>query len=163
MSKIFLSSSLLVLIYGCAVVPDHIAAKEIKFSDVQEATSNSVQALLDSGVLKKRDGSKPFVMVGDIENRILPQINTSIILQDIRLRIISSGQAVTMPLAEKKKSAPKKSEKNNILPTFDFLLSGEIVKEKIKGYEKECCSVNLKLTDLKTKLVIWEADEKLIK
>lgn len=161
------------LFSGCAVVQNvptqqPMALEDIKFSDLQMAASKSINKLLTADVLSEKENSKPFVMVGKIDGKLIPHIKTDIISQDIRLNILMSDKAITMPeSAQEEKSDKAKEAKNQIhdaLPTFNYYLSGEVKKEKWPNPEsdQECYSLHFKLKDLKTKLVIWEEDVKLL-
>jgi len=163
------------LIYGCSVVNRNVIVQEpmtvneISFSDLQSAARKSVDVLLAADVIKEKERSKPFVMVGKMDNKFIPHVNTDIISQDIRLAILMSDKAVTMSEDIQRKSdkqdKKKKPGNTDALPVFDYFLLSEIVKDKITTPEgdKECFSVRLKLKDLKNKLVVWEDDVKLLK
>jgi PBP1b-binding outer membrane lipoprotein LpoB len=171
----FLFVFIQIFMFGCSVVKQDIVTlqpmtvDEIKFTDLQSATSKSINALLAADVIKEKKYSKPFVLIGNIDNKFIPHVNADFISQDIRLAILMSDKAVTMPESIKnnadEKDKTKKPETNDALPVFDYFLSGEIIKDKIQTPEgdKECFSLCFKLKDLKTKLVIWEEDTKLLK
>lgn len=174
----FLLSFCAILISGCAVVNQQVvnqqpmALEEIKFADLQQATGKSINKLLMSDVLKEKENSRPFVMVGKFENKLIPHLKTEVISQDIRLAILMSDKAITMPEDVKKidqdpekKPAADDVGKNEALPAFDYFLSCEVVKEKWPSpdSQQECYLLRFKLKDLKTKLVIWEDDSKLVK
>jgi len=170
MKKLIFLLSLSLVISGCettkkempAQVP--IAELKINYTDVQQATNKCIEDLISQDVLKKENKSKPFVMVDYVENKVLPGINTDVLAQDIRLAILMSDKAVTMPAPEKKKGMDIKKETAKKLPSFDFFLTGEVIKLKAPneiGEEVDCFAVHFKLKDVKTDLVIWECQEKL--
>ena len=163
-----------IFVSGCAVSKPQdfvnkqpVELKDIRLPDLQTATGEAIKALLESDVLKKKEQSIPFVMVGIIDNKLIPKVNTDVISQDIRMAILTSDKAVTMSESAKKASGKnnKKADKKDVLPSFDYYLSGEVVKDKYPGpnSEQECYALRFKLKDLKSKLVIWEHDSKLLK
>lgn len=169
MKKLTCLLGIVLIICGCVTakkettqIPKEI--NEIKYADIQTATSNSIENLISQDVLKKEDGSKPFVIIDHVDNTLLPHLQTDLLAQDIRLAILMSDKAVTMPAPEKKQGRDLKKETAEKLLSFDFFLTGGVIKTKIPspdGGEVDCFAVSYKLKDIKTDLVIWEFEEQL--
>lgn len=171
----FLSILIPFVITGCAVslqqedkevpVQQPMLAEEIQLADLQTATGKSIKLLLESDVLKEKDQLKPFVVIGKIDNKFFKNVNTDVIFQDVRIALLTSNKAITSTESAMAEYKKKKAANKTLLPSFDYFLSGEVVKDKFQGPdgEQDCFALIFKLKDLNTKLVIWENNVKLLR
>lgn len=170
MRLLFCIFTVCLMVSGCVTTKKEEIAQvpvtdsQVNYADLQSATGKCIENLLSQDVLKKENDSKPFVMVDHVENKVLPRVKTDVLSQDIRLAILVSDKAVTMPAPEKKEGKDIKKETAKKVPSFDFFLTGKIIKLKVPGpdgAEADFVAVHFKLKDVKTDLVIWECQEKI--
>ncbi len=184
-----------VLLSGCGTSPHRIDAtgnqgltttEDINFKDWQTAASNSIESLLQSGVLdrqiykKKAAQNLPYepqvvIMVSDVKNKTTNHIETNILTNQIRQALLKSGKALTTTAvgatgAEDKASRQVRDLKHDqmfkqstvvkegtaIAP--EMSLAGEIIQQNTsQGRSKEAYfQFHMTLTDIETGLALWE-------
>lgn len=173
MNKIFFCF-IVVLLAGCAsntpmIEKETVPVKEqnVSFFDIQNATKKCIEDLITKNALKVADGSKAFVMVDNFNNSIIAGVPTDSLDQDVRLKILMSDQAVTMPAPEKKNNKDAEKETQKKLKDCDYFLTGGIKKVSVPaaddGDKLDFFVVSYQLKDLKTGKVVWQCEEKLVR
>ncbi len=141
-----------------------IPVEQVLLSDVRGVLSDMLDRLLLENVLRKPDDSLPFVMVEHFDSAELPELDSWLLAQDIRLKLLMSDKvAVPEPEVQDRKEALE--ERRRVIEQCDFILSCSLSKMPFGSPEDEQHVIVLicKLADARTNLVIWESDAKLLK
>ncbi|MBN1864534.1 MAG: hypothetical protein JW808_06500 [Victivallales bacterium] len=143
-----------------------IPVEQVLISDVRGVLSESLDKLLIDSVMQKPDDSMPFVMVEHFGCSVLPDLDSGLLAQDIRLKLLMSDKVVTLPEPEKGDSEGGDKERRRVLDQCDFIFSSGLFKEPFVSPNQDVQHVLVlrsKLTDARTNLVIWESSAKLLK
>ncbi|MHC4213664.1 MAG: penicillin-binding protein activator LpoB [Planctomycetota bacterium] len=149
----------------------------LDYRDFDQAASKLVQSLISSGALKKADNSRYVVATGRIINDTMQRIDTSQLMSKIEIEMLRSGQAVmtsavgantdamvyeTRELRNSEEFNPDTVVKKRTLIAPELSVSGKILQRNIK-YGKNLQQVEyyfqLKLSDIKAGLVLWQDEE----
>jgi uncharacterized protein (TIGR02722 family) len=186
---LLLMSSL--LFQGCGTDPHRIDASgnqgltttdDINFKDWQIAAEKSINSLLQSGVLTRKDNRKNVIMVSTVKNSTSRHINTRILTDKIRQAILRSGKAVTTTavgangpedkaskqvrdLRDDEMFNQKTVKKMGTAIAPDYSLAGEIVQQRTEqGRNRESYFFfHMTLTNLETGLAEWEDNVEIAK
>ena len=176
---------------GCGSAPVRIdtassqgitTVHQIDFKDWQIAAEKGTSSMLESGVMKRADGRKTVLMVGNVKNSTRENVNTRILTDKIRQAVLRSGQAV-VTTAVGAKGAEETAvrqvrelenddlfnqstvQKRGTVIAPDMSLSGEIVQQQRRSgrTEESYFFIHMVLTDLATGLAVWEDNVELAK
>lgn len=126
---------------------------------------------------RENKGQRPFVIVGDFENRTSEQIDTLPIFEAVRNELINSGKVRFIDGAQRQKildeykyqasGAVRKDKAKGPGKQFgaDFFLVGSlssIVSEK-DGYKRVTYQVEMRMTQIETSEIVWTEVEKITK
>lgn len=160
---------------------DGKAVMGLDYRDFDQAASSMVQSMLDSGAIKKQDGSRYVVTTARIVNDTMQRIDTDQLMAKIEEELLNSGQVV-MTSAVGGKGAPdqmvneiRKIRDSGAGDEFkedtiagkgeliapELSISGKIYQSNVK-YDKKMQQAEyyfqLKITDLKTGLRFWQKE-----
>jgi len=149
----------------------------LDYRDFDQAASKLVQSLISSGALKKADNSRYVVATGRVVNDTMQRIDTSQLMSKIEIEMLNSGQAVmtsavgantdamvyeTRELRNSEEFDPDTVVKRKTLIAPELSISGKILQRNVK-YDKKTQQVEyyfqLKLSDIKAGLVLWQGEE----
>ena len=176
---------------GCGSAPVRIdtassqgitTVHQIDFKDWQIAAEKGISSMLESGAMKRADGRKTVLMVGNVKNSTRENVNTRILTDKIRQAVLRSGQAV-VTTAVGAKGAEETAvrqvrelenddlfnqstvQKRGTVIAPDMSLSGEIVQQQRRSgrTEESYFFIHMVLTDLATGLAVWEDNVELAK
>ncbi len=176
---------------GCGSAPVRIdtassqgitTVHQIDFKDWQIAAEKGISSMLESGAMKRADGRKTVLMVGNVKNSTRENVNTRILTDKIRQAVLRSGQAV-VTTAVGAKGAEETAvrqvrelenddlfnqstvQKRGTVIAPDMSLSGEIVQQQRHSgrTEESYFFIHMVLTDLATGLAVWEDNVEIAK
>ena len=176
---------------GCGSAPVRIdtassqgitTVHQIDFKDWQIAAEKGISSMLESGAMKRADGRKTVLMVGNVKNSTRENVNTRILTDKIRQAVLRSGQAV-VTTAVGAKGAEETAvrqvrelenddlfnqstvQKRGTVIAPDMSLSGEIVQQQRRSgrTEESYFFIHMVLTDLATGLAVWEDNVEIAK
>ena len=176
---------------GCGSAPVRIdtassqgitTVHQIDFKDWQIAAEKGISSMLESGAMKRADGRKTVLMVGNVKNSTREKVNTRILTDKIRQAVLRSGQAV-VTTAVGAKGAEETAvrqvrelenddlfnqstvQKRGTVIAPDMSLSGEIVQQQRRSgrTEESYFFIHMVLTDLATGLAVWEDNVEIAK
>ena len=176
---------------GCGSAPVRIdtassqgitTVHQIDFKDWQIAAEKGISSMLESGAMKRADGRKTVLMVGNVKNSTRENVNTRILTDKIRQAILRSGKAVTTTAVGAKgaeETAVRQVrelenddlfnqstvQKRGTVIAPDMSLSGEIVQQQRRSgrTEESYFFIHMVLTDLATGLAVWEDNVEIAK
>ncbi len=150
--------------------------------DWQKAAADSIDAMLESGALKRADGRKNVVMISRIRNYTLQHLDSRLLTAKMRQAILTSGQAIVtsaignssnVDLAVRRIRDKEYDDlfdqstvqKRGTVIAPDLSLSGSITQQTtVQGRTEESYFLfHLVLTDLKTGLALWENNVEIAK
>ena len=177
---------MLVLLAGCGQKTQNInmendngqAVMGLDYRDFQQAASESVESMLQSGAVNKRDGGRYVLAISRIVNDTMQRIDTDQLIKKIRVDLLQSGRvvvttAVSADGAEDKMAMQARELRNSdefnqdtvakkgqmIAP--ELSLSGKIIQRNVR-VDKKTQQVEyyfqLTLTDINTGLAFWEGE-----
>lgn len=160
------------------------AVMELDYRDFDEAATAMVQSLLQSGTLKKKDGSRYVVATGRITNDTMQRIDTDQLMAKVEQELMNSGMVV-MTSAVGGKGATDQTvyqvrdlKKGNLQDEFDpnslpakrqliapeLSIAGKILQRNVR-YDSRTQQVEyyfqLQLTQVSSGLRFWQ-NEKII-
>jgi len=187
-----LASSLIIagiLITGCADKTQRIDMNNdqagqvmgLDYRDFNEAAGRSVQSMLKSGALDKKDNSRVVIAISKITNDTMQHIDTDQLIKKIRVDLLRSGRAVITTSVGAEGNVDKmNAEVRKLNDNADYnqdtttqsgqliapemSLSGKIIQRNITmddGKQQVEYYFQLSLTQLSTGLAWWE-DETII-
>lgn len=176
----------LLLLSGCSTKTQNIdmtndngqAVMALDYRDFQQAASESVESMLKSGAVNKRDGGRYVLAISRIVNDTMQRIDTDLLTKKIRVDLLQSGRVVVTTAvgadgAEDKMAMQARELRNSdefdqstvakkgqmIAP--ELSLSGKIIQRNIR-VDKKTQQVEyyfqLSLTDINTGLAFWEGE-----
>ncbi len=177
---------MLVLLAGCGQKTQNIdmendngqAVMGLDYRDFQQAASDSVESMLKSGAVNKRDGGRYVLAISRIVNDTMQRIDTDQLIKKIRVDLLQSGRVVVTTAvgadgAEDKMAMQARELRNSdefnqdtvakkgqmIAP--ELSLSGKIIQRNVR-VDKKTQQVEyyfqLTLTDINTGLAFWEGE-----
>ena len=187
LTKITLSALLAAgLMSGCAVKTERIDMNNDKggqvmgldYRDFSEAAAGTVQSMLMSGTLDKKDGSRYVLAISRVTNDTMQHIDTDQLIKKIRVELLKSGKvvvttAVSANGAEDKMSMQARElrdneefnqstvQKKGTMIAPEMSLSGKILQRNIRmddGKQQVEYYFMLTLTEIKTGLAWWEGE-----
>ena len=192
MMKISIAASLVIaslLTTGCADKTQRIDMNNdtagqvmgLDYRDFDEAAGKTIQSMLKSGVLDKKDGDKIVIAISKITNDTMQHIDTDQLIKKIRVDLLRSGRAVittsigsegnvdamnkqVRELNESEDYNPRTTTKKGQLIAPEMSLSGKIIQRNVSmddGKQQVEYYFQLTLTELSTGLAWWE-DETII-
>ncbi|MBN1796119.1 MAG: penicillin-binding protein activator LpoB [Sedimentisphaerales bacterium] len=191
MKRTLLTTALLLgcLIAGCVEKTENIdlvndqakAVMSLDYRDFDEAASQMVQSVIQSGVLNKADGSRYVMSTGRIVNDTMQRIDTDQLMAKVEQELMNSGQVV-MTSAVGSESARDQTvydvrelRESDVADEFDpdtvvakkqlvapeLSVSGKIFQRNLR-YDKNRQQVEyyfqLKITNLTTGLRFWQKE-----
>jgi uncharacterized protein (TIGR02722 family) len=177
---------LLLLVSGCATTTQNIdmnndkgkAVMGLDYRDFQQAASEAISSMLQSGAVNKPGGGRYVLAISRIVNDTMQRIDTDQLVKKIRVDLLQSGKVVVTTAVgaggpEDKMSMQarqlRKSDEFNqntvakkgqmIAP--DLSLSGKIIQRNVKvsrGTQQVEYYFQLTLTDINTGLAFWEGE-----
>jgi len=183
MNKI-INYSIVLLLAGCATPQskyisssgaNNLNTNALSNNDMAIAAEYSINSLLESGKLKRKDGEVPILGISRIINNTSYHIDTDLLVKRIRVALNKSGKALTtstLSIGKRNTAedplAKSFTDKNDFLDNNkpldpDFTLSGKILQNNVAvGNRKEVTYIfQLSLTDIRrgsrtAGLAIWE-------
>lgn len=155
------------------------AVMALDYRDFDQAASKMIQSMLGSGALKKKDGGRYVVATSRIVNDTMQRIDIDQLMVKIQQELLNSGQVImtaavgaqdsTDPLVQDARTLRRSDEfdQNTIaakktLIAPDLSISGKILQRNVpysRGVQQVEYYFQLKVTDLKNGLVIWQNEE----
>jgi uncharacterized protein (TIGR02722 family) len=155
------------------------AVMELDYRDFDQAATAMVQSLLQSGVLKKKDGSRYVVATGRIVNDTMQRIDTDQLMSKVEQELMNSGMVVMTSAVGGKGASDqmiyqmrdiKEGERQdefdpNSMPAKrqlvapELSIAGKILQRNIrydKGTQQVEYYFQLQLTDISTGLRFWQ-------
>lgn len=122
-------------------------------------------------------GQRPFLIVGDFENRTSEQIDTLPIFEAVRNELINSGKVRFIDGAQRQKLLDEyKYQQSGVVRKdtakgpgrqqgADFFLIGSLssVVSEMDGYKRVTYQVEMRLTNIETSEIVWTEVEKITK
>lgn len=177
------------LITGCADKTQRIDMNNdtagqvmgLDYRDFNEAAGKTIQSMLKSGALDKKDGDKVVIAISKITNDTMQHIDTDQLIKKIRVDLLRSGRAVittsigakgnvdemnkqVRELNDNEDYNQRTTTKKGQLIAPEMSLSGKIIQRNITmddGKQQVEYYFQLTLTELSTGLAWWE-DETII-
>ena len=177
------------LVTGCADKTERIDLNNdtagqvmgLDYRDFDEAAGKSIQSMLKSGALDKKDGDRVVIAISTITNDTMQHIDTDQLIKKIRVDLLRSGRAVittsigsegnvdemnkqVREISDSEDYNPRTTAKKGQLISPEMSLSGKIIQRNITmddGKQQVEYYFQLTLTELKTGLAWWE-DETVI-
>lgn len=177
------------LITGCADKTQRIDMNNdtagqvmgLDYRDFNEAAGKTIQSMLKSGALDKKDGDKVVIAISKITNDTMQHIDTDQLIKKIRVDLLRSGRAVittsigakgnvdemnkqVRELNDNEEYNQRTTTKKGQLIAPEMSLSGKIIQRNITmddGKQQVEYYFQLTLTELSTGLAWWE-DETII-
>lgn len=151
----------------------------LDYRDFNEAAGKSVQSMLQSGAVNKRNGERVILAISRIKNDTMQHIDTDQLVKKIRVDLLRSGKVVvttavgsgdTVDEMNKKARDLRDDDefnqgtvqKKGQLIAPDMSLSGKILQRNITmddGKQQVEYYFQLTLTEIKTGLAWWEGEE----
>lgn len=148
---------------------------QVDIQDFVAAAEASVGKLLLSGALDKVPNPPAILAVSIVRNQTGHQFDTDLLTKKIRVKLNTSGKALTTttvgldgvaedPLAKQLQGERELVEKKKAGVTPDFTLSGKIIETRARSGDvrQSTFSFQLSLTD-KRGLALWEGEEEITK
>jgi len=186
--KLVLSLATAALLFvGCADKTERIDVHNdqggqvmaLDYRDFNEAAAKSVQSMLQSGAVNKRNGDRVILAISRIKNDTMQHIDTDQLIKKIRVDLLRSGKVVVTTAigsgdtvdAMNKKARDLRNDdefnqgtvqKKGQLIAPDMSLSGKIIQRNITmddGKQQVEYYFQLTLTEIKTGLAWWEGEE----
>lgn len=186
LSSLGMAVLMLVLLVGCGGKTQNIdmdndngqAVMGLDYRDFQQAASESVESMLQSGAVNKRDGGRYVLAISRIVNDTMQRIDTDQLIKKIRVDLLQSGRVVVTTAvgadgAEDKMAMQARELRNSdefnqdtvakkgqlIAP--ELSLSGKIIQRNVRVNKKTQqveYYFQLTLTDINTGLAFWEGE-----
>jgi len=147
----------------------------VDIQDFVAAAEASVGKLLASGALDKVPKPPAILAVSLVRNQTGQQFDTDLLTKKIRVKLNTSGKALTTttvgldgvaedPLAKQLQGERELLEKRKDTVTPDFTLSGKIIETRARAGDvrQSTFSFQLSLTDRRG-LALWEGEEEITK
>lgn len=147
----------------------------IDIQDFISAAEASVGKMLASGALDKVPVPPAILAVSDVRNETGKQFDTDLLTKKIRVKLNTSGKALTSTtvgldgkaedrLAKGLQEEQQFQEDKKVTRTPDFSLSGKIIETRARAgnVRQSTFSFQLSLTD-KRGLALWEGEEEITK
>ena len=147
----------------------------VDIQDFVAAAEASVGKLLASGALDKVPTPPAILAVSLVRNQTGQQFDTDLLTKKIRVKLNTSGKALTTttvgldgvaedPLAKQLQGERALQDKPKDTVTPDFTLSGKIIETRARAGDvrQSTFSFQLSLTD-KRGLAVWEGEEEITK
>jgi len=147
----------------------------VDIQDFVAAAEASVAKLLASGALDKVPNPPAILAISSVRNQTGQQFDTDLLTKKIRVKLNTSGKALTTttvgldgvaedPLAKQLQGERELLEKKRDSVTPDFTLSGKIIETRARAGDvrQSTFSFQLSLTD-KRGLAVWEGEEEITK
>ncbi len=147
----------------------------VDIQDFVTAAEASVGKLLASGALDKVPNPPAILAVSLVRNQTGQQFDTDLLTKKIRVKLNTSGKALTTttvgldgvaedPLAKQLQGEREQAERKKAGVTPDFTLSGKIIETRARAGDvrQSTFSFQLSLTD-KRGLALWEGEEEITK
>ena len=147
----------------------------VDIQDFVAAAEASVGKLLASGALDKVPNPPAILAISSVRNQTGQQFDTDLLTKKIRVKLNTSGKALTTttvgldgvaedPLAKQLQGERELLEKKKDSVTPDFTLSGKIIETRARAGDvrQSTFSFQLSLTD-KRGLAVWEGEEEITK
>lgn len=147
----------------------------VDIQDFVTAAEASVGKLLASGALDKVPNPPAILAISSVRNQTGQQFDTDLLTKKIRVKLNTSGKALTTttvgldgvaedPLAKQLQGERELLEKKKDSVTPDFTLSGKIIETRARAGDvrQSTFSFQLSLTD-KRGLAVWEGEEEITK
>ena len=185
-TSLVLAALVLFFLGGCAQKTENIdmandngqAVMGLDYRDFQQAASESVESMLQSGAVNKRDGGRYVLAVSRIVNDTMQRIDTDQLIKKIRVDLLRSGRVVVTTavgadgpednMAFQARELRNSDEFNQdtvakkgqmIAP--ELSLSGKIIQRNVRVNKKTQqveYYFQLTLTDINTGLAFWEGE-----
>lgn len=184
---VFSLATAALLFVGCADKTERIDVHNdqggqvmaLDYRDFNEAAGKSVQSMLQSGAVDKRNGERVILAISRIKNDTMQHIDTDQLVKKIRVDLLRSGKVVVTTAvgsgdsvdAMNKKARDLRNDdefnqgtvqKKGQLIAPDMSLSGKILQRNITmddGKQQVEYYFQLTLTEIKTGLAWWEGEE----
>ena len=153
-----------------------VSVSKINIQDFIVAANDASDKLLASGVLDRVKNPPAVLVLSRIVNSTSQQIETELITQKIRVRLLESGKATfttTMGLGGNAEDPMAKGlqQQNEFMndakpgPLPDFSLSGKIIETTARAGDirQATYSFQLTLTDSKTGNAVWASEKEITK
>lgn len=147
----------------------------VDIQDFVAAAEASVGKLLASGTLDKVPNPPAILAISSVRNQTGQQFDTDLLTKKIRVKLNTSGKALTTttvgldgvaedPLAKQLQGERELLEKKKVGVVPDFTLSGKIIETRARSGDvrQSTFSFQLSLTD-KRGLAVWEGEEEITK
>ena len=147
----------------------------VDIQDFVAAAEASVGKLLASGALDKVPNPPAILAISSVRNQTGQQFDTDLLTKKIRVKLNTSGKALTTttvgldgvaedPLAKQLQGERELLDKKKDSVTPDFTLSGKIIETRARAGDvrQSTFSFQLSLTD-KRGLAVWEGEEEITK
>ena len=177
---------MLFLMSGCATKTENIdmdndhgqAVMGLDYRDFQQAASEAVQSMLQSGAVNKREGGRYVLAISRVVNDTMQRIDTDLLTKKIRVDLLQSGRVVvttavgadgaedkmSMQVRELRQSDEFNQDtvaKKGQMIAPELSLSGKIIQRNVR-VDKKTQQVEyyfqLTLTDINTGLAFWEGE-----
>jgi uncharacterized protein (TIGR02722 family) len=156
---------------------------DLDFKDYQIAAEALIGSLLQSGAIDRSDGLQPILVIAPIRNDTLQHLDTQLLTDKVRIALNKSGKALTttaVGLQGPEDAATRAVQQDlpgdtmidpSSLPQAgkvqapNFSLAGNItqLKTEIGRAEESYFAIHLTLTDLVTRLAVWEDEKEIVK
>lgn len=127
--------------------------------------------------MREHKNQRPFLIVGDFENRTSEQIDTHPIFEAVRNELISSGKVRFLDGAQREKLLEEyKYQQSGVVRQnqakgpgkqfgADFFLIGNLssIVSQQGGYKRVTYQVEMRLTNIETSEIVWTQVEKITK
>ncbi len=181
-----ISALSVMLMTGCADKTEkidihHDTADQVMgldYRDFNQAATESVQSMLKSGALNKKNGDRYILAISRVSNDTMQHIDTDQLVKKIRIELLNSGKVVVTTAvgangAEDKMSKQARElredaefnqrtvQKEGQMIAPDMSLSGKILQRNIRmddGKQQVEYYFMLSLTSVKTGLAWWEGE-----
>ena len=154
------------------------AVMGLDYRDFEQAASDAVQSMLQSGAVNKRDGGRYVLAISRIVNDTMQRIDTDLLVKKIRVDLLQSGRVVVTTAvgadgAEDKMAMQARElresdefnqstvAKKGQMIAPELSLSGKIIQRNVyvnKKTQQVEYYFQLTLTDINTGLAYWEGE-----
>lgn len=156
----------------------------LDYRDFEEAASDAVQSIIQSGAVDHPDGTRYVLMISRITNDTMQRIDTDQLIKKIRIELVNSrrvvvttavstsgpediaSQVVREDLRGNAEFDQSRVQRTGTLVAPDLSLSGKILQRNItidRRRQQVEYYFQLTLTDLETGLATWENEYPIIK
>ena len=184
---IVLIGTAIVILAGCQAKTTNVdivndegkAVMALDYRDFDQAASKMVQSMLASGALKKKDGGRYVAATSRIVNDTMQRIDVDQLMAKIQQELLNSGQVImTAAIGREELTDPLIGEARTLRSNDEFdantiaakktliapelSISGKIFQSNVpysKGVQQVEYYFQLKVSEIKTGLVIWQNEE----